>query len=276
MNQPLRETYRDRSKVFDALSEASPWHRLYRERSELAIENLLQSASSKSLNILDAGGGTGLTAQWLARKGHRVVLVDAVAEMLEFALEKASENPFECHLADLANLDFLPAESFDLVICMQVLNFCPDLSRVFRGFQRVLKPAGVVLADIDNPIRWCLIEALDGHLDNARAIIEAGEDKSRNIVGADYFFYRKDALFKIIESEGLRVNSSCGLEYIAPYIHLFAKSKDFLDSESLSPPARYFADEANFLKLRELEEILAGMNLADEMAGYLQFTCRKA
>jgi ubiquinone/menaquinone biosynthesis C-methylase UbiE len=271
----LHSAYQERSKVFDALSGASPWHRLYREKTEMAFERALLSLSPGPLRVLDAGGGTGLTAQWLARKGHSVLLVDEVAAMLEFAREKAKQDPFEIRLGNVADLNFIASGSFDAVICSQVLNFCPDLSLVFRELGRVLKPGGVLLTDIDNAVRWCLLEALDGHLDNAIAIARSGRDESRNIVGADYFFHRKDELVRIAESEGLRVASSWGLLYIAPYIHLFARSKDFLDPQQLCERARVFAREENFEKLRRLEAALAEMNLPDEMAGYLQLVCTR-
>jgi hypothetical protein len=65
------------------------------------------------------------------------------------------------------------------------------------------------------------------------------------------------------------------LLYIAPYIHLFARSKDFLDPQQLCERARVFAREENFEKLRRLEAALAEMNLPDEMAGYLQLVCTR-
>jgi ubiquinone/menaquinone biosynthesis C-methylase UbiE len=275
MNPALQAAYRERSKVYDALSVASPWHRLYREHTEIAIERALGVLSSGPLHILDAGGGTGLTAQWLAGKGHRVTLVDSVAGMLEFAREKAREHAFEVREGDLADLEFLPAGAFDAVICTQVLNFCPDLTAVFGGFYRVLKSPGIVFADIDNAIRWCVIEALDGHIDNAIAIAESGRDRDRNIVGADYFFHYKLQLFDIAERAGLPVQSSWGLEFVAPYLHLFAQSQEFLDKQNLPRQARFYAEEENYARLKRLESVLAGQNLPDEMAGYLQFVCSK-
>lgn len=275
-NPTLQSTYEERSRVFDALSGVSPWHRLYRERTETEIEKLLDRLDRRPVDILDAGGGTGLTAQWLVRKGHRVVLVDAVASMLDFAREKAKQDPFEIHHADLADLSFLPPNSFDLIVCTQVLNFCPDLAVVFEALHRVIRPGGMMLADVDTAIRWCILEALDGHIENAIAIINEGRDRDRNIVGADYYFHCKRELFGVIESSGFRVENSWGVEYVAPYVHVFAKSKDFLDPAKLMPQARVFTQDEQLAALRRLENVLAHMKLPEEMAGYLQFVCLKA
>jgi ubiquinone/menaquinone biosynthesis C-methylase UbiE len=275
MNPTLQFAYSERSKIFDALSGSSPWHRLYREQTEIRIQTALHTLAARPLRILDAGGGTGLTAQWLASMGHQVVLADAVPAMLDFAREKARQHPFEIYLADVTDLNFLEASSFDAVICTQVLNFCPDPGIVFKGFQRLLRCPGIVVADIDTAVRWCLLEALEGHLGNALAIIQEGRDRDRNIVGADYYFYARHELFGMIESAGLRVDSSWGNSYVAPYIHLFARSKDFLSPEHLPPQARFFAHEENYAGLQRVEAELAKLNLPDDMAGYLQFVCSK-
>lgn len=272
-NPALKSVYRERSKIYDALSGVSPWHRLYRERTEKEIVRALAKRSFP-LRILDAGGGTGLTALWLAQMGHEVVLVDAVAEMLDSAREKAKETPFRIYSGDLANLNFLEAESFDAIVCTQVLNFCPDPGAVFRSFYRVLRGGGVALADIDTAFRWSLIEALSGHIENAVAIAE-GRDRERNIVGADYYFHSKRDLFRTIESTGFRVEDSWGVAYVAPYIHLYATSKDFIDPQDLPEKAKYFAKEENLARLRDLENLLSGGALPDEAAGYLQFTIAK-
>jgi ubiquinone/menaquinone biosynthesis C-methylase UbiE len=273
MNSGLQSAYRERSKIYDALSGLSPWHRLYRERTEREIERALAKLSFP-LRILDAGGGTGLTAQWLARMGHRVVLVDAVPEMLDSAREKARKTPFDIYQGDVGNLDFLEPESFDVIVCTQVLNFCPDAAAVFRAFHRLLRKGGLALADIDTAFRWSLIEALSGDIENAMAIAN-GRDREGNIVGADYYFHSKLDLFATIQEAGLRVDGSWGVAYVAPYIHLYATSKDFVDPRNLPERARFFAEEKNFARLSALENLLSNQALPDEMAGYLQFTASK-
>ncbi len=261
--------------MFDAICNASPWHRLYRETTLTAIDRTLSTLPPGPLRILDAGGGTGLMAEWLAKKGHHVVLVDTLPDMLEISRKKSRETPFEVRQGDLSDLSWLDPESFDAIVCTQVLNFFPDLGAVFQQFAGVLKPSGMVFADIDNPLRWCLIEALDGQIENAIAIVRSGKDERRNIVGADYFFHRKQDLAEIVASAGLRLEASWGVAYIAPYVHIFARSQEFLTPEKLPERAAFFAREENYEKLRALEAELAALDLCDEMAGYLQFFCVK-
>jgi len=53
----------------------------------------------------------------------------------------------------------------------------------------------------------------------------------------------------MIESVGLEITAFGGRLYVAPYVPLFGRSKDFLVPETLGPQARFFADEENLAGL---------------------------
>jgi ubiquinone/menaquinone biosynthesis C-methylase UbiE len=62
-----------------------------------------------------------------------IVLVDAVAAMLDFAREKAFRHSFEMYRADLADLTSLSSASFDAILCTQVLRHRYSRSIVRAG-----------------------------------------------------------------------------------------------------------------------------------------------
>ena len=91
--------------------------------------------------VLELGTGSGRSAIALAKQGARVVAIDADLEESEMARTAAevAEVHVEVHHADLADLAFLQADSFDAVISIHALAGIADVGRVFRQVHRVLK-----------------------------------------------------------------------------------------------------------------------------------------
>lgn len=95
---------------------------------------------------LDAACGTGRHAEYLARRGHRVLGVDTSPEMLAQARRRVPR----AGLA-LGELHRLPAadESIDVVVCALALVHLRALGPVLAEFTRVLRPGGqLVISDI--------------------------------------------------------------------------------------------------------------------------------
>lgn len=90
---------------------------------------------------LDVAGGAGRHAVWLARRGLHVVLVDASAEALRLAGERASAAGVQVwrRQADLTR-DPLPAGPFDLVLVHAFLD-----RDVLARVPAVLAPGGLLL-----------------------------------------------------------------------------------------------------------------------------------
>lgn len=96
-------------------------------------------------DALDAACGTGRHTAYLAGLGHRVVGVDASAEMLAYARERLPEAEF--HQAELTRIP-LPDDAVDTVVCALALSHVADLGAVLAEFARVLRPGGhLVVSD---------------------------------------------------------------------------------------------------------------------------------
>ena len=117
-----------------------------RLRSELAWENvrgfLPRNASKR--RALDAGGGTGFASVQLARMGYEVVLLDASVEMLRIARQQAEAERVAARIsfshADAGQLaELFEAESFDIVVCHNLLEYSENPSATVGDIAHVLR-----------------------------------------------------------------------------------------------------------------------------------------
>jgi SAM-dependent methyltransferase len=96
--------------------------------------------------VLDAGCGVGYGLALLAeRDPARLVGVDVAAE----ALERAGGAPAELVQADLRELP-LESDSFDVVVCFEVIEHVEGHERVLDELRRVLRPGGTLLISSPN------------------------------------------------------------------------------------------------------------------------------
>ncbi len=103
--------------------------------------------------ILELGAGSGRSSIALAKQGARVVAIDpdnGEAEMTRAAAEVA-EVHVEVHNVGLADLAFLPADSFDAVFSVHSLASISDVGRVFRQVHRLLKTDRPLVFSLPHP-----------------------------------------------------------------------------------------------------------------------------
>jgi ubiquinone/menaquinone biosynthesis C-methylase UbiE len=102
--------------------------------------------------ILDVGCGTGvnvLAISKLVGTAGKVVGIDNSPAMLAIARDKASAENIEYRLMAVEEVDFAD-NSFDGVVCTQVLGYVADPVPVIRSLLRVVKPTGrVFVAETD-------------------------------------------------------------------------------------------------------------------------------
>ncbi|WP_200861889.1 class I SAM-dependent methyltransferase [Cyclobacterium qasimii] len=110
------------------------------ERIKSLINKYLPSSSSC---IIDIGGGTGKYSEWLAKKGHKVHMVEPVDKHIKIALKRANKtsNKFHVHRGESRKLEF-PNNFADLIILhgpLYHLQKKEDRELTVREAKRVLK-----------------------------------------------------------------------------------------------------------------------------------------
>jgi S-adenosylmethionine-dependent methyltransferase len=125
-----------------------------RLRSDLAFANLhdfLPLQDKSSLCALDLGCGTGATAIRLAQLGIHVTLLDSSPAMLDIAKRAAREagvtDKVVLQHGDATQLaDLFPAQSFDVILSHNILEYCDDPGSVLRGAARALRDSSAILS----------------------------------------------------------------------------------------------------------------------------------
>jgi ubiquinone/menaquinone biosynthesis C-methylase UbiE len=96
--------------------------------------------------ILDAGCGSGLYSNWLAKKGFSIDAIDIDLQMLQLANQFSKRNKLSvCYTKeDVTNMLNFKPESYDCVLCMDVIEHIKDDSKALSEINRVLKKDGLL------------------------------------------------------------------------------------------------------------------------------------
>ena len=140
----------DRVKQFDEMADLTLISQPIMTRIHPATDPL----------ILDVATGAGRVPLIMARNGRfegHVIGLDASRRMLDVARRKVAEERFERYITlmrqDASELPFAD-DSFDVVTCLEALEFLPDQRAALAEMCRVLRPGGVLLTSIRIDTRW--------------------------------------------------------------------------------------------------------------------------
>ncbi|MET7483780.1 methyltransferase domain-containing protein [Streptomyces sp. NPDC005538] len=191
-------------------------NRLELWRTQDVLRRLLPTAPAK---VLDVGGGSGIHADWLARDGYEVDLVDPVP----LHLEQAARVPGITVRAGDARALAAEDASYDVVLLLGPLYHLPeraDRLRALSEARRVVRPGGLVVAATINRFAGLHDMLLqEWYFDPVRrANTDAISDHGRN--GGDgpfttaYFAQPHEAPEEFTESD-LTVEGQYGVEGVA-------------------------------------------------------------
>jgi len=128
----------------------------------------------EGLEVLDIGCGAGFTAEFLAKRGACVSGIDPSDPALRAAKAhaEATHLTIDYRLGSAEHLPY-PDVSFDVVVCVDVLEHVGDLEKSLQEAFRVLRRGGYLLFDTINQTRLAKTVMI-GALENVLHIIPRG------------------------------------------------------------------------------------------------------
>jgi S-adenosylmethionine-dependent methyltransferase len=239
-----------------------------RLRADLAFENLREflpvSTGASALRALDLGCGTGKTAVRLAGLGIHVTLLDASAAMLEQAQRAIAEAGIPDKIAlkhgDATCLaDIFETESFDILLCHNLLEYVHDPGAVLHGMVRVMRDSTAVLSIlVRNQAGEVLKAAFQaGDLAAAEQNLTA-ESAQESLYGGAVRLFNPGALETTLRDASLTIYARRGVRVIADYLPAqISRSSEY---------ERIFALERNLGKRQEFFGV----------ARYIQYLANRA
>jgi S-adenosylmethionine-dependent methyltransferase len=234
-----------------------------RLRSELAWENMRRflPRNASKRRALDVGGGTGCASVQLARLGHGVVLLDGSEQMLRIARQQAEACRVKpritfCHAETGQLRELFAAESFDAIVCHNLLEYTEYPHTIVRDIAHVLRKDGVVSILVRNRAGEVLKEAVkSGNWELATANLTA-ETVVDTLFGNRLRVFAPADLHELLARAGLEVVAEHGVRV-------------FFDYLGLENPT-----EATYSKIFELESMLGARSEFAAMARYIQAIAR--
>ncbi len=118
-------------------------HQSRRQRVELAVRRLAEERRRTS--ALEVGPGSGIYLPLLCDLFEHVRASDIEAEYLDHLAGVAADRPnLDLVIDDIAH-STLESDSFDLVLCSEVIEHTTAPDQVVAGLQRLLRPGGTLV-----------------------------------------------------------------------------------------------------------------------------------
>lgn len=133
------------AKTDTFLYETSVWNRTpLKQEIRQWFGDYLQRDQQDSLKVLTYGDGLGFDAAYLAKRGHHVTYFEVSEDCIRFARDVFEGNDVSINM--VTTTDDLSDASFDVVLCLDVLEHVPDPPATVANFARWLNPAGRLIA----------------------------------------------------------------------------------------------------------------------------------
>lgn len=181
----------------------------------------------QGLRVLDVGCGGGYTCEFLAQRGARVTGMDPSAACIEVAKSHAEEMglTIDYHVGLGETLPF-EDDSFDVVVCVDVLEHVQSVVATVTEIGRVMQPGGLFCFDTINRTwqsRWLMIWLLE---DVLRQIPRGIHDWHQFVPPEELHHLLTQAEFSQVTLQGFDLFGRTPLAQISNLIH-FLKTGGF-------------------------------------------------
>ncbi len=142
--ESLSHTWWDETGPFQALHELNST-RISFIRDHITNHFSLsrdQSQPLKGLRLLDVGCGGGLLSEPMCRLGAQVIGVDAAPQNIQIAQTHAQQHDLNIDYRDIAVEEL--NETFDVVLCMEVIEHVPSVEDLITSCCKLVKPNGLI------------------------------------------------------------------------------------------------------------------------------------
>lgn len=184
--------------------------------------------------ILDAGGGAGRYAIWLAERGYDVTIVDISQRQVEIARERAAASDVASKVTaiqgSITDLGF-PTATFDATCCLggplsHVLA-ADDRVRAVEELRRVTVPDSPIFISVMGLLGAVQLYALTGQYLEALPELLGHGDYDENLLEkhgyemdfTETHFFRREELTTLLSEGGISVHEVVGLEGLASPLH---------------------------------------------------------
>ncbi len=164
------------------IKELPAWERLFKKIVWEQLGNL------EGKKILDFGSGEGITSNHFAEKND-VTAIEPSEEMLSTAWK---DYKYTQIIGDVSALDVFDDETFDIIICHNVLEYIDDKEAVVKALARVLKKDGIMsIAKHNRAGRVMQMAVLLDELEKANALLD-GENSTASKFGVIRYYEDED------------------------------------------------------------------------------------
>ncbi len=188
---------------------------MHSSRRELIINSLKRMATEEFESALEVGPGSGVYIPALCEYCKNVTVIDVEDSFLAHVRSFSNRYPNLKVLGDDITQSSLPSQSFDLILCSEVVEHIRDSQTAIKEMYRLLKPGGILI--LSTPQKYSTLEILAKYafLPGIRQIVSLLYREPIKELGHVNLLTRKDLIHQLT-SAGFHINECFGSGFYLP------------------------------------------------------------